>query len=152
MVRSTRRPSGARALEDVCRAVDHGIEQVHQHGLAGNRWRTGSGELRRDQREGLWFVVANRDEFASAQDEGDGSRLWRGAVRLVHQRRRHVARAVLDIEPAGDFDLLHLLACRHRDAERAFEQLVLGERGRDEIEPDRAFGHGTVLVNHLSFK
>ena len=35
-------------------------------------------------------------------------------VRLAHQRRGHVARAILDIEAAGDLDLLHFLTRRHR--------------------------------------
>ena len=42
-------------------------------------------------------------------------------VGLAHQGRGHVARAVLDVEPARDLDLLHFLARRHRDAEVALE-------------------------------
>ena len=61
-------------------------------------------------------------------------------VGLAHHGRGHVPRAVLDIETAGDLDLLHLLARRHRDAEMALEQLVFGDRGTDEVEPDAVFG------------
>ncbi len=56
------------------------------------------------------------------------------------KRRRHVARAVLDIEPARHLDLLHLLARRHGDAEELLDQLVFLHRRRDEIDPHRVLG------------
>src|SRR5713101_5892702 len=56
----------------------------------------------------------------------------------AHQRGRHIARAVLDIEPAGNLDLLHVLAGRHRDPGQPFHRLVL-RRGRfHKVDPDRA--------------
>jgi hypothetical protein len=49
-----------------------------------------------------------------------------------------VARAVLDIETAGDFDLLHVFPRRHRDARKLLDRPVLRRRGLDQVDPDRA--------------
>ena len=151
MVRSTRRPSGskmscdtrsisapARSRMSAARSITASSRSIRTD-LAGDRRRAGARELVRDQRERLRLVVAHRDQLVAGQDEGDRRGFRRGGVGLAHQRRRHVARAVLQIEPARDLDLLHLLARRHRDAERAFEQLVLGDasesRGRTRPRP-----------------
>ena len=52
-------------------------------------------------------------------DEGDRRGFRRLGVGIAHQRRGHVARVIFHVEPAGNFDLLHFFARRHRDAERA---------------------------------
>src|SRR5262245_39117617 len=72
------------------------------------------------------------------QNEGHRRCLGRVGVGLTHQGRGHVACTVLYIETAGDLDLLHLLARRHRYADDAFDQLILELRGLDQIEPDCA--------------
>ncbi len=66
--------------------------------------------------------------------------LGASVLRLAHQGRGHVAGAVLDVETAGDLDLLHFLARRNRDAERALDLLVFRRRRRDEVDPHRALG------------
>src|SRR5262245_21156554 len=74
----------------------------------------------------------------SGQNERHRRRLGRICVGLTHQRRGHVACAVLYIDAAGDLDLLHLLARRHRYANDAFGQLILELGGLIQIEPHRA--------------
>ena len=78
----------------------------------------------------------------AGKDEGDRRGLRRLGVRLAHQRRGHVARAVFDIEPAGDLDFLHLLARRHRDAEQLLDQLVFLHGRRDQVDPHGLVGGG----------
>ena len=58
-------------------------------------------------------------------------------VGLAHQRRGHVAGAVLDIEPAGNLDFLHVLPGRNRDPGQPLHRLVLLRRRLDEVDPDR---------------
>ena len=125
-------------------AVDHGIEQIHQHGFAGDCGRAASRELVVDHRERARLVVAHGDQPVAGENEGDRRGLRRRRVGLAHQRRGHVARAILDVEPAGDLDLLHFLARRHGDAEPALDQLVFAGRRVDEIEPDRVLRHLAV--------
>ena len=126
-------------LQNVGGAIDHRVEQFHQHGFAG----CAGGQLRQSLlptiTNGLRIVVAHRDQPVAGQDEGDGRGLRRVGVRLAHHGRGHVPRAVLDIETAGDLDLLHLFAGRHRDAEMALDQLVFRDRGGYEVEPDSVF-------------
>jgi hypothetical protein len=66
---------------------------------------------------------------------------WCGhvSVGLTHQRRRHVTRTVLDIEAAGDLDLLHVFTGRHRDPGELLDRLVFLGRRLDEVDPDRVF-------------
>ena len=127
----------AGALQNIGVAVDHRVEQFHQHHLAGDAGRAGARQLVLHQRERLRLVVAHRHQAMAGEDEGHrrGPRIV--GVGCAHQRRRHVARAVLDIEPAGDLDLLHVLPGRHRDPGQPLHRLVL-RRGRlDQVDPDR---------------
>ncbi len=126
-------------FQDIGGAIDHGVEQVHQHRLAGNVRRTQTRELGAYDREGLRLVVAHGDEAMPRKDESDRRGARYVGVGMAHQRRRHEPRAILHIEPAGDLDLLHFLARRQRDAERALDQLVLCGGRRIKIEP-----HGAV--------
>ena len=128
----------AGALQNVGIAVDHRVEQLHQHHFAGDAGRAGARQLVLHQHERLRLVIAHGHQAMAGEDEGHrrGARIF--GVRRAHQRRRHVARAVLDIEPAGNLDLLHVLPGRHRDPGQPLHRLVL-RRGRfDEIDPDRA--------------
>ena len=142
---------GADAFENIRGAVDHRIEDVHHYGLAV---RTFGGHVARqpvgNDREGLRLVVAHRDQPVTRQNERNRGGFRALGIRLAHQRRGHVARAVFDVEPAGDLDLQHLFTGRNRDAECALDQLVFRERRGDEINPDRAFGKfGAVIDRHL---
>src|SRR5262249_53052726 len=90
------------------------------------------------------------DGPVAGEDERPRRGQRRVGFRLAHQGRGHVARAVLHIETARDLDLLHLLARRDRDADRAFDQLVLPLVRRDEIEPHRALGNLAGALDWLS--
>src|SRR6266849_10426405 len=52
-------------------AIDHGVEQVHQHCLAGNVLRTQTRELGAYNREGLGLVVPLGDEAMPRKDESE---------------------------------------------------------------------------------
>ena len=130
---------GADALENVGGAVDHGVEQVHQHRFAGGALRAGAHQLVADDHERTRLVVAHRDQAVAREDERHRRGLGGVGIGLAHQRGRHVPGVVLDVEPAGDLDLLHLLARRDGDAEMALEQLVFRQGRQDEVEPDRGF-------------
>src|SRR6266478_4821749 len=52
----------ANPFQDVGGAVDHGVEQVHQHRLAGNVRRTQTRKLGAYNGEGLGLVVSHGDE------------------------------------------------------------------------------------------
>ena len=122
------------ALQDVGGPVDHRVEQIHQHRLARHFGRARARQFLLDNGERTRLVVAHGGEAMAGEDKGDRGGLGRG-VRLAHQRRRHVAGAVLDIEPAGDLDLLHFFARRHRDAEKLLDQIVFLHGRRDQIDP-----------------
>ena len=111
-------------LQNVGRAVDHGIEQIHHDRFSGHRGRAGPRQLVADHQEWARLVIAHGDQPVSGEDEGDRGGLRRIGVGLAHQRGRHVPRAVLDIEPAGDLDFLHLLAGGNRDADVMLDELV----------------------------
>ncbi len=128
---------GADALLDVGGAVDHRVEQIHQHHLARYLGRAGARQFVLDDGERTRFVIAHRAQAVARQDEGDRGGFRRRRIRLTHQRRGHVARAVLDIKPAGDLDLLHFLARGHRDPEQGFDHLVFLQGRRDQIDPHR---------------
>ena len=76
----------------------------------------------------LWLVVAHRHQAVAGQDEGDRRGAGHVGVGLAHQRRRHVAGAVLDIEAAGNLDFLHVLPGRHRDPGQPLHRAVLLRR------------------------
>src|SRR6476620_2475399 len=116
MVRSTRRPSGSKMS---CEARSMSAPARSRISAA---------------RSITWLVVAYGDKLVAGEDEGDGRCLRCCGIRLAHQRRGHVARAVLDVEPARDLDFLHFLARRDRDAERALEHLVFAASRGDEVE------------------
>src|SRR5690606_7825691 len=80
----------ANALENVGRTVDHGVQQVHQYGLAGDGRRTGAAELVLDDAERPRFVIAHRDQPVTGEDERDRRQLRRRGFGLAHQARRHV--------------------------------------------------------------
>src|SRR5262245_13170440 len=85
-------------LENIGRAVNHGVEQFHKHGFTARpRW-THSTEFVSNDCERARLVVTHGDEPMSRQNEGNGRRLRGISVGLAHQGRGHVARAVLDIE------------------------------------------------------
>ncbi len=135
---------GADPLQDVRGPVDHRIEQVHHHGLAVHGRRAGAGELVAHHHERSGVVVTDGDEAMAGEDERDGSGLRSLRVGLTHQRRGHVAGAVLHVEAAGDLDLLHLLARRDRDADAAFDGLILPGGRIDQVEPDGGLRHVVV--------
>ena len=127
----------AGALQNVGVAIDHRVEQFHQHRFAGDAGRAGARQLVLHQHERLRLVIAHRHQAMAGEDEGH-----RGGARILgvgraHQGGRHVARAVLDIEPAGNLDLLHVLPGRHRDPGEPLHGLVLRRRRFYEINPDR---------------
>ena len=138
---------GAAALQNVGAAVDHRVQQLHQHHLAGDRRGTGTGELGLDQAEGLRQVVAHRHQAVVAQDEGH----WRGpghvGIGVAHQRRGHVARAVLHIEPARNLDLLHVFAGRDGDTREPLHGLILGRARIDEVDPDRVLRYRRKILD-----
>src|SRR5579871_332253 len=73
------------------------------------------------------------------QNERDGRGAWHIGIRLTHQRCRHVAGAILHVEPAGDFDLLHLFPRGYCDAKCTLDQFILRLSRAVQIEP-----HGAV--------
>ena len=73
----------------------------------------------------------------AGEDKSDGGGARILGVRRAHQGRRHVARAALAIEPAGDLDLLHVLPGRHRDTGQPLHRLVLRRSRLDQVDPDR---------------
>ena len=87
---------------------------------------TGARQLVFHQQERPRLVIAHGHQAMAGEDEGHrrGARII--GVGRAHQRRRHVARAVLDIEPAGNLDFLHVLPGRHRDPGQPLHRLVLG--------------------------
>ncbi len=128
---------GAGALQNVGAAVDHRVQQFHQHHFARDPRHAGAGQLVLDEGKRLWLVVAHRDQAVTGQDEGDGRRFRHIGVGLAHQRRGHVTGAVLDIEPAGNLDLLHVFPGRHRDPGQPLNRAVLLHRGVQQVDPDR---------------
>ena len=139
-------------FQDVRGAVDHGIEQIHHDGLAGDGYRALAGELRADDGERLRLVVAHRGQAMAGQNERHRRRPRHLRIGVAHQGRGHVARAVLHIESAGDLDLLHFLPGRHGDAEGALDQLVFLVGGTDEVEPDGAVGNLAAIRDVDAFE
>ena len=130
---------GAGALQNVGAAVDHGVEQFHQHHFAGDAGRAGPRQLVLDQRERFRFIVTHGHQAMAGEDEGDGRGTRHIGVGMAHQRRGHVARAALDIEPAGNLDLLHVLPGRDRDPGQPLHRMVLFRRRLHQVDPDRGF-------------
>ncbi len=128
---------GADALKNIGGAVDDSIKQIHQHAFPGHFRGAGARELVFNDGKGPRVVVTHGCQPVTGENKGDRRRLRCRRVRLAHQRRRHVARAVLDIETAGDLNLLHLLAGRHGDAEHLLDQLVFLHGRRDHVDPHR---------------
>jgi len=91
---------GAGALENVGAAVDHRIEQLHQHLLAGDARRTVARQLVFHHRKRPRRLIAHRYQAMISQDEGDCRGAGHVGVGLAHQRRRHEARVLFDIETA----------------------------------------------------
>ncbi len=75
----------------------------------------------------------------AGENEGHGRGAGHVGVGVAHQRRGHVARAVLDIEPAGNLDFLHILPGRDRDPGQPLDRVVLRRRRLYQIDPDRGF-------------
>ena len=88
---------------------------------------------------GLGLVVAHRHQPVAGQNEGDRREPRRDWCRRRTSARRHVAGAVLDIEAAGDLDLLHVFPCRHLDPGQPFHRAILLRwsacRGRSTPRP-----------------
>ena len=139
-------------FQDVGRTIDHGVEEIHHDGLARDGGRALTRELRSDDGERLRLVVAHRGQAMTGQDERHRRRPRHVRIGVAHQRRGHVARAVLHIETAGDLDLLHFLPGRHRDAQRPLDQLVFLEGGTEEVEPDSPVRHLAVALDGDAFK
>ena len=76
-------------LQDVRGAVDHGIEEIHHDGLAGDGRRALAGELGADDGERLGLLVAHRGQAMAGQDE----RHRRGPRHLVSDW--HISVAVM---------------------------------------------------------
>ena len=129
---------------DVGRAINHRIKQIHQHRFPGDRRGAGPRELVADDHERPRLVVAHRHQAVVAEDEGHRRGSGHVGIGMAHQRRRHVARAVLHVEAARNLDLLHFLARRNRDAEDALDETRLRQRRRQEIEPRRRRGVAAV--------
>ncbi len=127
-------------LQNIRAAINHRVEEFHQHHLAGDGGRARPRQLALDQGERLRLVVAHRHQAVPGQDEGHGRGRRHLGVGMAHQRRRHVAGAVLDIEPAGNLDFLHVLAGGDGDPGQPFDRLVLRRAGIEEVDPDRAIG------------
>jgi len=89
------------------------------------------------------------DQPGAGENEGDGRGPRRIGFRLAHQCRGHVPGAVLHIEPAGNLDLLHLLARRDRDAKKLLDQFVFALRRTDEIDPYRRVRQGCAVLDRL---
>src|SRR5262249_43536572 len=68
------------------------------------------------------------------------------------QSGRHIERAAFDIQAARDLDLLHLFACRYRDAENALDELVLLMLRVVEIEPDRVLRDFSECLRGVALK
>jgi hypothetical protein len=128
---------GAGALQNVGAAVDHRVQQFHQHHFARYARHARARQLVLDQGKRLRLVVAHGDQAVTGQDEGDGRRFRHVGVGLAHQRRGHVAGAVLDIEPAGNLDFLHVFPGRHRDPGQPLDRAVLLHRRVQQVDPDR---------------
>ena len=62
--------SRADALQNVGAAVDHRVEQFHQHHFAGDAGRAGARQLVLHQRERLRLVIAHRHQAVAGEDEG----------------------------------------------------------------------------------
>ena len=88
--------------------------------------------------KGQRIGVAIGDQPAAGEDEGDLRVFRQIGVELGDDGDRHVERAVVLVQTVRRFDLLHFLARRHVDAERRLDQLLLGRRGLDEIDPQSA--------------
>ncbi|MGY4421634.1 hypothetical protein ACVWY2_004083 [Bradyrhizobium sp. JR6.1] len=86
---------------------------------------------------GFRQVVAHRDQPMAGQDEGDRRGARHIGVGLAHQRCGHVAGAVLDIEPAGDLDLLHVFPGRNRDPREPLDGTILLDGRVHQVDPDR---------------
>ena len=109
--------------------------------LAVDVGRAVARQLVADDHERARLVVAHGGQTMAGENERHRGGLRRRGLGVAHQRRGHEARVMLDVEPARDLDLLHLLAGRDGDAEQPLDQLVLAGRGIDQIEPDRVVGH-----------
>src|SRR5262249_29677000 len=97
-----------------CGATPTQLPQKHHpppHGRS--RRRAGGRQLVLNPPKGVWADVPHGKQEMAGEDEGHRRGSRHVGVGLTHQRRRHVAGAVLDIEAAGDFDLLPVLPGRH---------------------------------------
>src|ERR1700731_1292689 len=128
----------ADALQNVGRAVDDGIKQVHQHRFPAHRRRADAAKLVADDHEWARLFITNRYQPVPGQYEGDRSSLWVGGISLTHQSGGHVARPILHIESTGNFDLLHFLAGRDCDADLVLDDLVFLGIRIDQVVPDGA--------------
>jgi len=93
----------ADALQDVGAAIDHGVEQFHQHHSPVTPAGHARASLFSTSANGFGVSLAHRDQPVAGEDEGHRRGAGHVGVGLAHQGRRHVAAAVLDIEAAGDF-------------------------------------------------
>ena len=103
---------GQRGIERFMAAdlLDHRVEELRRHKAHGQQNMLGQHEAGRRRDPGLG---------ALGED----------------QRRRHVERAVLDLQPAGRLDLAELVARRHAQAEGLFDPRPLVVARIDQVDP-----------------
>src|SRR5437667_8161251 len=128
----------ADALQNVGCAVDDGIKQVHQHRFPADRGRADAGKLVANDHEWARLFITDCYQPVPGQYEGNRRSLWVRGISLTHESGGHVARPILHIESTGNFDLLHFLAGRYRDADLVVEDLVFLLIGIDQIETEGA--------------
>ncbi len=129
--------TGSDPLESIRHPVEQRFDQAHHDLLAvGDRHRIGLLRAGNEIGESLRFRVANRDERIALEHERNGRVDRLVALEQRRSRQRHELRAVLLIEPCGDFDFLHLLARRQRDCEKLFDVAVVLRRRIIEVDPD----------------
>jgi hypothetical protein len=114
----------------------HDASQQRERAGARGRMLFGVGDelLKR-----LRIEVAIRHQARAGEDEGHRGRDRPIGVELRGDRRGHVERAVVLVQPVRGLDLLHFLARRHLDAQLALDQLLFVLRRLQQIEPDRLF-------------
>ncbi len=128
---------GADPFENVRVAVDDRIQKIHQHRLTRDIGGAEARQLVPRHRKRTRLAVTDCHQPLAGEDEGDRGGHRRRRVRLRHQRRCHVARAVFHIETAGNLDFLHFLTGRNRNADPLLDLFVFLETGIDQVQPDR---------------
>ena len=99
-------------------------------------------KIPQEGRFGLQIAVGGKpiDEPVAGQDERDDvARRVRG-VGVRDDRRRHVRRLAVEVEPARRLDLEHLLARRKLEGQRRLDEPPLVVAGGEDVDPHRAVG------------